>query len=82
MNRNVGGYDRIVRGVIGTWLLAIAVAAFLDDQRIKAATAAIAGTGLLVNWATGFCGGNALFGITTCPEESRSSERDSGPEAR
>lgn len=71
MNRNVGGYDRIVRGVLGIWLLVVAVAAFLDDQGIKAATAAVAGAGLLVNWTTRFCGGNALFGIDTNATESR-----------
>lgn len=70
MNRNVGGHDRIVRGVLGTWLLVVALAAFMDDQDAKAATAAIAGTGLLVNWTTRFCGGNALFGINTSADES------------
>lgn len=71
MNRNVGGYDRIVRGMLGIWLLVVAIAAFLNDQGIKAATAAIAGAGLLVNWTTQFCGGNALFGIDTASTRSR-----------
>lgn len=70
MDRNVGGYDRIVRGVLGIWLLVVAVAAFLDDHDVKAVTAAVAGAGLLVNWTTRFCGGNALFGIDTSTGES------------
>ena len=72
--KNVGGLDRIVRGVLGSWLVAVAVAAFLDDRRVTAATAGIAGAGLLQNAATGFCGGNALLGIDTTSADSCSSE--------
>lgn len=63
---NVGGLDRTVRGVLGTWLVAVAGAAYLAGRWTTAATAALAGAGLLVNWATGFCGANALLGIDTC----------------
>lgn len=73
--QNVGeGIDRIIRGVLGIWLVVVAVAAFLDDRRVTAVTAAIAGAGLLQNAVTGFCGCNALFGIDTTTAESASEE--------
>ncbi|WP_293032048.1 DUF2892 domain-containing protein [Natronococcus sp.] len=65
MERNVGGLDRIVRGVLGIWLLVVAAAAYRDDARERAAIAGIAGLGLLQNAMTCFCGGNYLFGIDT-----------------
>ncbi|MFC6716539.1 DUF2892 domain-containing protein [Natrialbaceae archaeon GCM10025810] len=65
MRRNVGGYDRIVRGVAGTWLLAVGIAAYLDGQRERAAVGVIAGSGLLFNAIFRFCGGNLLLGIDT-----------------
>ena len=65
MQRNVGGLDRIVRGVAGVWLVVVAIAALLDDRRTTAATAAIAGAGLLFNYRTQFCGCNAALGIDT-----------------
>lgn len=68
MNRNVGGIDRIVRGVVGIWLVVVALAAYLDDEPTRAAIAGIAGIGLLQNAAVGFCGGNYLFGIDTTGE--------------
>ncbi|ELZ34987.1 hypothetical protein C474_01462 [Halogeometricum pallidum JCM 14848] len=63
--RNVGGWDRVLRGVLGIWLSVVAVAASLDEKRTTAAVAALAGAGLLQNAATGFCGCNALFGVDT-----------------
>ncbi|WP_137283790.1 YgaP family membrane protein [Halorussus salinisoli] len=68
--QNVGGIDRIVRGVLGIWLVAVAISAYLDDQRVTAATAAIAGAGLLRNAQSQHCGGNALLGIDTTSGES------------
>lgn len=65
MQRNVGGYDRIVRGVLGIWLVVMAAAAYQDDKRERAAIAGIAGLGLLQNVWTGFCGGNYLLGVDT-----------------
>lgn len=66
--RNVGGADRVIRGVLGIWLAVVAVAAYLDDRSVTAAVAGIAGAGLLQNAATGFCGCNALLGIDTTRE--------------
>lgn len=74
MQRNVGGLDRIVRGVLGIWLLAVAVAAFVADRRVTAVTAAIAASGLLFNATTRFCGGNYLLGIDTTDAASCSRE--------
>ncbi|SDJ40963.1 YgaP family membrane protein [Natronorubrum texcoconense] len=69
MNRNVGGFDRVLRGVLGIWLVVIAVAAYSEDKRERAAIAAVAGLGLLQNALTGFCGGNLLFGLDTTAGE-------------
>lgn len=63
--RNVGGADRVLRGVLGVWLSVVAVAAYLDDRRVTALVSAVAGAGLLQNAATGFCGCNAALGIDT-----------------
>jgi len=75
MRTNVGGLDRIGRGVAGIWLLAVAVAAYLDDQNAKAAIGAVAGAGLLQNAWTGYCGGNHLFGVDTTRGEPGSGGR-------
>ncbi|MDS0474236.1 DUF2892 domain-containing protein [Natrinema sp. 1APR25-10V2] len=74
MQRNVGGLDRIVRGVLGTWLLVVAGAAVLSGRRTTAVATAIAGSGLLVNAVTRFCGGNFLLGIDTTETSSCSCE--------
>lgn len=70
LERNVGGIDRVIRGIVGSWLVVVAVAALLDDQRGTAAASAIAGIGLLFNWRTGFCGCNAALGIDTTDESA------------
>jgi hypothetical protein len=68
MDRNVGGVDRVLRGVLGVWLVVVALAALRVGRRTTAAVAGIAGLGLLQNAAVGFCGGNWLFGIDTTGE--------------
>ena len=70
IQQNVGGFDRIIRGVLGIWLVVVAVAALLDNRRVTAITTAIAGAVLLQNAVSGFCGCNALFGINTTATES------------
>ena len=69
MERNVGGLDRIVRGVLGVWLVVVAAAAYRDDKPERAAIAAVAGVGLLQNAVTCFCGGNYLLGIDTTTDD-------------
>lgn len=71
MRRNIGETDRIVRGVLGIWLLVVALGAARGDRRTTAAIAGIAGMGLLQNAATGFCGGNWLFGVDTANRDTR-----------
>lgn len=74
MQRNVGGFDRIVRGVLGIWLVAVAGAAVVAGRRVTAVTAAVAGAGLLFNAVTQFCGGNLLLRIDTTESASCSRE--------
>ncbi|WP_436345238.1 YgaP family membrane protein [Natronorubrum sp. FCH18a] len=68
MQRNVGGTDRIVRGILGIWLVVVAAAASQDGQRERAVIAGVAGLGLLWNALTRFCGGNYLLGVDTTTE--------------
>ncbi|WP_231190146.1 DUF2892 domain-containing protein [Haladaptatus sp. DYF46] len=68
MRQNVGGLDRVLRGVLGIWLVVIAVAAYRVQRRTTALITGIAGLGLLQNAATGYCGGNQLCGIDTTTE--------------
>ncbi|RRJ33487.1 YgaP family membrane protein [Halocatena pleomorpha] len=65
-DRNVGGIDRIVRGVLGTWLLLVTIGAMLNGQRTKALAAGIASVGLLFNAAVGWCGLNAVLSVDRC----------------
>lgn len=65
MQRNVGGFDRIARGVLSIWLLVVAAVAYRNGKREHAAIAGIAGLGLSFNVLFGFCGGNYLLGVDT-----------------
>jgi uncharacterized membrane protein len=69
LERNVGGRDRLVRGVLGTTLVVAAVGAVLAGRQLVGVAAALVGAGLLFNAATQFCGVNALLGIDTCSRE-------------
>jgi len=64
--RNVGGYDRLARAVLGLLLLGIAVVAALSDRQLLAVFGMIASAGMLFNAATQFCGINAVLGLDTC----------------
>lgn len=65
MRQNLDQLDRILRGVLGIWLVAVAVSALRVGRRTTAAIAGTAGVGLLQNAASGYCGGNSLFGLDT-----------------
>lgn len=67
--RNVGGVDRIARGVLGVGLLAASTFATLAGRPTLALGAAFASLGFLFNAVVGFCGANALLGIDTCSRE-------------
>lgn len=69
LRKNVGGVDRLARGVAGVVLVLVALGASLTDRSPVALVAAVAGAGLLFNAATQFCGVNALLGIDTCSRE-------------
>jgi uncharacterized membrane protein len=69
--KNVGGIDRLVRGVVGTALVVAAILAALQGATLLGASAGVLGAGLLCNAATQFCGVNALLGVDTCSIESR-----------
>lgn len=69
LKRNVGGPDRIARGVLGIWLVPVAFGALLAGKRLTAAIAALASAGLLFNAATQFCGCNAVLEIDTTTDE-------------
>jgi hypothetical protein len=70
LRQNMSTADRVVRGVAGIWLLAMAVGAALDRRGTVTAITGIAGLGLLSNSLTGHCGGNALLGLDTSSSES------------
>lgn len=67
--RNVGGVDRMVRGILGVGLLVATALATLAGRPLFATGAALASVGLLFNAVVGWCGVNALFGIDTCSRE-------------
>ncbi len=64
--RNVGGYDRLARALLGVVLFGIAVYAATAGRQLLAVFAMIASAGLLFNAATQFCGVNAVLGVDTC----------------
>ena len=72
--KNVGPLDRIVRGVLGIWLLAVSISAIFERKLVTAAIAAIAGAGLVRNAQSAHCTGNLLFGIDTT-SESKAGEK-------
>jgi len=67
--KNVGGFDRIARGILGIGLVVVALGGFTGGRRVTAIVAGLGAAGLLFNAATQFCGLNALLGIDTCSPE-------------
>jgi hypothetical protein len=67
--KNVGGMDRIARGILGAVLVVVAIRAFVGNRRSTAIAAGLGSAGLLFNFATGRCGMNKLLGINTCSRE-------------
>jgi type IV secretory pathway VirB2 component (pilin) len=64
--KNVGGYDRIARVLVGVALLALGALVYTGGQTMLAALSVVAAVGLFFNAATQFCGINALLGVNTC----------------
>lgn len=69
IERNVGGYDRLVRAVLATVLAVTAVSALRKGRRSVGVLAAVGAVGFGVNAVTCFCGLNRALGIDTTNEE-------------
>ncbi|THE65203.1 DUF2892 domain-containing protein [Salinadaptatus halalkaliphilus] len=69
MHTNLDQTGRIARGIVGIWLVAIAISAYRAKQRTTAVIAGIVGLGFVQNAVIGYCGGNRLFGIDTTADE-------------
>ena len=63
--RNVGGRDRLVRGLLAVVLAAVALRAVWRGQRTTGLLAGVGALGLAFNAVTCFCGLNAMLGIDT-----------------
>jgi hypothetical protein len=69
MERNVGGYDRLARLVVGPVLLVAGVASIADLVSVGlpvAAVALVAGAVLLTTGTVRQCPLNSLLGVNTC----------------
>lgn len=75
LQQNVGGIDRLARGVFAVVLLAAGGWFVLAGRTLVGALALAGAVGLGLNAVTGFCGLNALLGIDTC---SRTVEQETG----
>ncbi|MFC7134975.1 MULTISPECIES: YgaP family membrane protein [Salinibaculum] len=67
--KNVGGYDRLARILLGVALVVVGTAAFPSDVTL-AALAFVGAAGLFFNAATQFCGINAVLGVDTCSRDA------------
>lgn len=66
LDRNVGGIDRLARGVLAVLLAGIGIWALTVNQWTLGLLALLASGGLTFNVVTGFCGINAVLGVDTC----------------
>jgi hypothetical protein len=80
MHKNVGGYDRIGRFVIGAVLLVAGIVGYAGmlrvavgpvPQALMALILVLIGVVLLVTGYTQKCPLNSLLGVDTCPARSR-----------
>jgi hypothetical protein len=78
IDKNVGSYDRIVRGVIGVLALAVGVAALtgmLGSGTVGTAggvVALVVAAAMLFSAATQRCVGYKLIGVSTCDMKTNS----------
>ncbi|MFQ3476600.1 DUF2892 domain-containing protein [Halonotius sp. F2-221B] len=63
IDSNVGGTDRLLRGLGAVLLSIVAVRALTAGKRTSGLLAAIGAVGLGINATTCFCGLNAALGI-------------------
>lgn len=66
VERNVGGWDRRLRGVGALVALGVAGVAGSQGLTTVALVAGVVAIGLAFNAVTGFCLGNKLLGVDTC----------------
>lgn len=64
--RNVGGLDRLFRGVVAVVAAVVAAWTLLHGWVLVGAAALAVAGNLGFNAVTGFCGINAMLGIDTC----------------
>ena len=63
MDKNVGGFDRLLRVVLGATLLLVG---YRNRDRTAGTLAFLAGSDILATAVVQRCPANALFGIDTC----------------
>ena len=68
LDANVGGTDRLLRGVGAVLLSIVAVRALTAGKRTSGLLAAVGAIGLGFNATTCFCGMNKTLGIDTAEE--------------
>ncbi|CCQ36583.1 DUF2892 family protein [Natronomonas moolapensis 8.8.11] len=68
VSKNVGGRDRLVRGVLAAVLTVIAIKTLTSGRRRTAVLAAIGALGFGFNATTCYCGTNEALGIDTTGE--------------
>jgi hypothetical protein len=70
MKQNLGKWDRRLRIIAGTVIIAVAL--------YYQSWWALLGLGLLINGLSGFCGGYALFGFSTAGQSCDIADRQQG----
>jgi hypothetical protein len=65
MESNVGGRDRLARGIVAVLLTVVAVKALASGNRWRGLALGVAALGLGFNAVTCFCGLNRTLGIDT-----------------
>ena len=66
MEKNVGGFDRLLRVVLGTALLLFG---YRNRNRTVGTLAFVAGSDVFATAVIQRCPMNAVFGIDTCPAD-------------
>ena len=67
--KNVGGRDRFVRGILAVVLTVVAVSTLRNGRRKTALLALVGALGFGFNATTCFCGTNKVLGIDTTTNE-------------
>jgi hypothetical protein len=71
LEKNVGGLDRIARGLLAVVLTVVAVGALRGGRRRSGLLAALGALGFGFNAVTCVCGANRALGIDTTREADR-----------